>query len=107
MAVVNFLIVVLVLCAVVVIVGGPLHRTARDGTDGDGAPAEEAARAVDGELAAEREAKLREIRDAELDWRTGKLSEQDWRILDASLRAEASELLKAEGRSADRSSTDR
>ena len=34
------------------------------------------------ELEAAKEAKYREIRDAELDHRTGKLSEADWRALD-------------------------
>ena len=46
-------------------------------------------------LDAAKEAKYREIRDAELDYRTGKLSEADWRALDRSLRAEAIELLDA------------
>ena len=46
------------------------------------------------ELEALREAKYREIRDAELDFRTGKLSEGDWQGLDRTLRAEAVELLK-------------
>ena len=40
-------------------------------------------------LEAAREAKYREIRDAELDYRTGKLSDADWRAMDRSLRAEA------------------
>ena len=46
------------------------------------------------ELEAAKEAKYREIRDAELDYRTGKLSHADWRRLDADLRAEAVELLR-------------
>ena len=46
------------------------------------------------ELRAAKEAKYREIRDAELDYRTGKLSEPDWRTLDRTLRAEAVDLLK-------------
>ena len=46
------------------------------------------------ELEAAKEAKYREIRDAELDRRTGKLSEEDWRGLDAQLRAEAVEILR-------------
>jgi hypothetical protein len=46
------------------------------------------------ELEAAREAKYREIRDAELDHRTGKLSEADWRAQDRTLRAEAVEILK-------------
>ncbi len=46
------------------------------------------------ELEALKEAKYREIRDAELDYRTGKLSEADWRAQDRSLRREAIELLR-------------
>jgi hypothetical protein len=46
------------------------------------------------ELEAAKEAKFREIRDAELDFRTGKLSREDWRALDSVLRAEAIELLR-------------
>lgn len=47
------------------------------------------------ELEAAREAKYREIRDAELDRRTGKLSEQDYEAIDRALRAEAIEILRA------------
>jgi hypothetical protein len=47
------------------------------------------------ELDAAREAKYREIRDAELDFRTGKLSESDFRAIDAELRSEALEILDA------------
>ncbi len=46
------------------------------------------------ELEAAREAKYREIRDAELDFRTGKLSSEDYQAIDAELRAEAIEILK-------------
>jgi hypothetical protein len=46
-----------------------------------------------GELEAAREAKYREIRDAELDYRTGKLSRGDYEAIDAALRAEAIEIL--------------
>ena len=46
------------------------------------------------DLEAAKEAKYREIRDAELDYRTGKLSEADWRALDRELRAEAMDLLR-------------
>ena len=45
------------------------------------------------ELEAAKEAKYREIRDADLDHRTGKLSREDWERLDAGLRAEAVEIL--------------
>jgi hypothetical protein len=47
------------------------------------------------ELEAAREAKYRELRDAELDHRTGKLSDADYEELDRSLRAEAIEILRA------------
>ncbi len=46
------------------------------------------------ELDAAKQAKYREIRDAELDYRTGKLSDEDWRAVDAVLRTEAVELLQ-------------
>jgi len=47
------------------------------------------------ELRAQRDAKYREIRDAELDLQTGKLSADDHRALDRQLRAEAMEILRA------------
>jgi hypothetical protein len=45
------------------------------------------------ELEAEREMKYREIRDAEFDYRTGKLSQQDYEAVNGALRAEAVEIL--------------
>ena len=45
-------------------------------------------------LEAAKEAKYREIRDAELDYRMGKLSEEDWRESDAELRGQAMEILR-------------
>ena len=55
------------------------------------------------ELEAAKEAKYREIRDAELDHRMGKLSREDWRAVDRELRGEAIEILREldrlEGRS--------
>ena len=45
------------------------------------------------ELEAARDAQYAEIRDAELDFRTGKLSEADWRELDRRLRGEAVQVL--------------
>jgi hypothetical protein len=87
---VEFLIVLAVVVIVVVIVSAPLRRAARP------QPAHaDAATAERRELEAAKEAKLREIRDAELDHRTGKLSEQDWRALDGALRGEAAQLLRA------------
>ena len=72
------------LAAVIVVVSAPL-RAARRG--GDHVPAEL------GELEAAREAKYREIRDAELDYRTGKLSREDYEAVAGALRAEAVEVL--------------
>ena len=45
-------------------------------------------------LQAAKESKYREIHDAELDFRMGKLSEPDYRTLDRELRAQAIEILK-------------
>jgi cytochrome c-type biogenesis protein CcmF len=47
----------------------------------------------DRELEALKEAKYREIRDAELDHAAGKLSDEDFALLDAELRKEAVEIL--------------
>ncbi len=63
----------------------PRAELDRDGVVG---PAEERV-----ELEAEREAKYREIRDTELDYRTGKLSKEDFAVTDGALRAEAIEIL--------------
>jgi flagellar biosynthesis/type III secretory pathway M-ring protein FliF/YscJ len=46
------------------------------------------------ELEAAKEAKYREIRDAELDREMGKLSQEDWRTVDRELRGEAIEILR-------------
>lgn len=51
---------------------------------------------ADTELEALKEAKYREIRDAELDHAAGKLSDEDFALLDAELRKEAVEILDAE-----------
>ena len=81
------LIVIAVLTAVVLLVSAPLRG-------GASARAEEREEVRRADLDAAREAKYREIRDAELDYRTGKLSEGDWRVLDRELRAEAMEILR-------------
>jgi hypothetical protein len=47
------------------------------------------------DLEARKEAKYREIRDAELDHAQGKLSDADWARADGQLRREAIEILKA------------
>jgi hypothetical protein len=83
----DFLLIVAVLAVVVLVIAGPL----RPGRVKEEDLALEAERA---ELEAAKEAKYREIRDAELDHRTGKLSDADWRAQDRALRAEAVELLR-------------
>jgi hypothetical protein len=82
----QFLLVLAVLAVAVLVVSAPLRRPPAEPQDpaDAGIPALEAAK----------EAKYREIRDAELDRRTGKLSDEDWRALDAQLRAEAVEILR-------------
>jgi len=52
---------------------------------------------ADTELEALKEAKYREIRDAELDHAAGKLSDEDFALLDAELRKEAIEILDSAG----------
>jgi hypothetical protein len=83
-----FLLVVLLLAAVVAIVSAPLRARRR------GAPEPPELGPDLAALEAARDAKYREIRDAELDYRTGKLSEADWRALDDQLRTEAVEVLR-------------
>lgn len=76
---------------VVAIVLAPLR--AHEAGAGESEAEDGAARAGEGEglgeLEAEREAKYQEIRDAELDYRTGKLSQEDYEAVDRALRAEA------------------
>ena len=95
MDIVALLVIVVVLGAVVALVSAPLRAGAVERVRS------EAADRV-AELEAAKEAKYREIRDAELDHRMGKLSKEDWRAVDRDLRAEAivilSELDRLEGR---------
>ena len=81
------LIVIVVLTLVVLMVSAPLRG-------GASARAEERTEVRRADLEAAREAKYHEIRDAELDYRTGKMSQSDWRRLDRELRAEAIEILR-------------
>jgi hypothetical protein len=85
----EFVIVLVVLALVVLVITGPLRKAYRpSGNDA-------AAIARLDELEAAREAKYREIRDAELDHRTGKLSDADYEAIDRALRAEAVEIMHA------------
>jgi hypothetical protein len=78
------LLTLMLLAVVIALVGWPLFGRGR--IEGDAA-------ADRAELESAREAKYREIRDAELDYRTGKLSQPDYEAVDAALRAEALAIL--------------
>jgi hypothetical protein len=87
----------LLLAVVIAIVGAPL-RAARDRElAGERVPNDEdpeRQRVYErAQLESAREAKYGEIRDAELDMRTGKLSREDYEAVDGALRAEALEVL--------------
>ncbi|HWF34579.1 MAG TPA: hypothetical protein VG295_04395 [Solirubrobacteraceae bacterium] len=87
----TFLLVMVAAAAVIVLVTAPFRRLEPGGagTEDAGASTKVA------ELEAAREAKYREIRDAELDHRTGKLSEEDFHSVDTALRTEAISILRA------------
>jgi Na+-transporting methylmalonyl-CoA/oxaloacetate decarboxylase gamma subunit len=89
---VDFVIVLAILAIVVLVISAPIRRARADGAEGDSAS--DGASAI-AELEAARDAKYREIRDAELDRRTGKLSDADYQSIDRELRAEAIEILRA------------
>ncbi len=82
----ELLLVLVVVAVAVLVISAPLRAGRR--SEGDAAAA-----AVRADLEAARDAKYAEIRDAEMDYRTGKLSEADWRPLDRQLRREAVEIL--------------
>ena len=82
-----FLLIVAVIVGLGIAVSAPLRsgRSAEPaGPNGESLEALEAAK----------ESKYREIRDAELDFRTGKLSRDDYRALDRQLRHEAIAILR-------------
>ncbi len=85
----EYLIILVILSAVVVFVTAPLRRVVGPSRASDSALADDVA-----ELEAAREAKYRELRDAELDHRTGKLSDADYDELDRTLRGEAIVILR-------------
>jgi hypothetical protein len=88
--------------AVVFVVGAPLrrsphgtHSTAEAQTSAEMSSRQStlAQDIAHHDLESAREAKYREIRDAEMDFRTGKLSREDYEAIDVQLRAEALEIL--------------
>ena len=78
------ILILLLLAAVIAVVSAPLRRARGR---------EDPAAAQRSALEAAREAKYREIRDAEMDFRTGKLSRADYELVERELRAEAVEIL--------------
>ena len=80
----ELVLVLLVLAASVAVISSPLWRRTA-GEDAENAELES--------LEAAKTTKLSEIRDTELDYRIGKLSEDDYRELDRQLREEAVDLL--------------
>jgi hypothetical protein len=82
----DLLLVLALVALVVLVLWAPLRRGRAMAEAGESAERRE--------LETARDAKYREIRDAELDYRTGKLSDTDWRALDRALRAEAIEILR-------------
>ena len=82
----EFVLAAVVLAAIVVfVVSAPLRRAEEEERAGDDRRAA---------LEAAKEQKYRDIRDAELDYRMGKLSEEDWRAADRELRSDAMEILR-------------
>jgi hypothetical protein len=101
---VGFLVVILTLALiglVATVVSAPLRRARNAAESGSAASlpghagdAQTSPRSYKrDEMEAAREAKYREIRDTELDFRTGKLSPEDYQRIDTDLRAEAIEIL--------------
>jgi len=76
---------ILLVAVVALVVIRPVVYREDDNADVDAARAE---------LEAAKEAKYREIRDAELDHQMGKLSDADHREIDRELRAEAIDILR-------------
>ncbi len=66
----------------------------RPAAPGAGQTTPDPAEAERAELEARKEAKYREIRDAEADRASGKLTDEDFRRIDRELRGEAIEILK-------------
>jgi hypothetical protein len=81
----ELLLTILMLAGAVALIGAPLWRVGR-------AAATDRPEVVAAEAATD--AKYREIVETELDFRTGKLTESDFREIDGALRGEAIELAR-------------
>jgi type II secretory pathway component PulM len=80
----QYLLVLVVLAIALYVISGPLLSARRAS-----AIASDDVRALE----AARDSKLQEIRDAEMDLRTGKLSDEDYEAIDRALRGEAVQIL--------------
>jgi type II secretory pathway component PulM len=80
----QYLLVLAVLAVALYVISGPLLSARRAS-----AIASDDVRALE----AARDSKLQEIRDAEMDVRTGKLSDEDYEAIDRALRGEAVQIL--------------
>jgi hypothetical protein len=87
-----FLLVLILLVAVLGAIASPWRWS--DGASHRADDQVRAAAVVVVDLEAERDSKYREIRDAELDQQTGKLSDADFAAADSGLRADAVDILK-------------
>lgn len=81
-------IVVVLMGALAAFLGGPLRKGRLDAADEREQRDREA-------LEVAKEAKYREILELEMDYRTGKVDEPEYRVQDRALRAEAVGLLRA------------
>jgi hypothetical protein len=84
----EFLLAVAIVVLVAWFVTAPLRNRPASGNEEDPAVSELA------DLEARKEAKYRQIRDAEADRAAGKLTEEDFKRLDRELRGEAVDILK-------------
>lgn len=84
---VEIVLVLVLVAAVAALVSAPLRSRAAEREGPAGSLRRE-------QLEAARESKYRELRDLEIDYRTGKLSDEDYAALDRALRAEAIEILR-------------
>jgi hypothetical protein len=87
---VEYVLLALIVVALAAFVAAPLRRREREPQTGG----EERLRARVAEIEVRKEAKYREIRDAELDRAGGKLSDDDFAAVDSELRREAVAILK-------------
>lgn len=90
----TFVFVAIFLVCLIALVMVPLRREPGDPETEKALRDQEELRSQLAELEARKEARYREIRDAEGDRAAGKLDQEDFERLDAELRSEAAEVLK-------------